>query len=355
MWYESRLPKGSLPKDCLPKSWARQDARDRMGFSVRVVTKVKLIKPRMFPDFFLVGAPRCGTTAMTRYLRENPSVCFSEPKETFFFSRIAQEQISPNLQTQYIDRFFPHCNPGEHLCMGEGSVSYIYDTDALKLILDLQPESKFIAMVRDPLEMLPSYHLRMLYLLEENAPSLDDAWDLQEKRAEGNLIPDTNTHPLVLQYRKVGSLGSHIQDLFELAGRHQCHVVVFDDFREDPAREYRRVLEFIGARDDGRTDFRSRQSSKTYRSYRLQRLIFKPPKALVKDPDALRARKSSAVKLVKRLRKSIERRNRVRIATPAVSAAILANMQQAFSSDVDLLGELLDRDLSHWLGRASIQ
>ena len=48
-------------------------------------------KAECFPDFFVVGAPRCGTTAISKYLSDNPNICFSRPKEPHFFS-IFQEK-----------------------------------------------------------------------------------------------------------------------------------------------------------------------------------------------------------------------------------------------------------------------
>jgi len=44
-------------------------------------------------------------------------------------------------------------------------------------------------MLRNPLEMVPSYHHRMLYVLEENVRDFEKAWDLQEKRARGKRVP----------------------------------------------------------------------------------------------------------------------------------------------------------------------
>ena len=39
------------------------------------------------PNFFLIGAPKCGTTALSEYLRTHPSVFVTEPKEPNFFNR----------------------------------------------------------------------------------------------------------------------------------------------------------------------------------------------------------------------------------------------------------------------------
>ena len=37
------------------------------------------------PDFFILGAPKCGTTALSEYLRQHPRVFVSRPKEPHYF------------------------------------------------------------------------------------------------------------------------------------------------------------------------------------------------------------------------------------------------------------------------------
>ena len=39
------------------------------------------------PDFFILGAPKCGTTSMAAWLSEHPNVFMSPIKEPFFFVR----------------------------------------------------------------------------------------------------------------------------------------------------------------------------------------------------------------------------------------------------------------------------
>ena len=38
-------------------------------------------------SLFVVGAPRCGTTSLSKTLRRHPEICVSNPKETFYFVR----------------------------------------------------------------------------------------------------------------------------------------------------------------------------------------------------------------------------------------------------------------------------
>ena len=132
--------------------------------------------PSFFPDFFVVGFPRCGTTSLCAYLAAHPAICFSKPKEPHYFSNLGGS-AGGDLQRDYIDRCFAHRRP-EHLRAGEGSVSYLYSPEAIERILSIQPRARFIAMVRNPLDMLLSYHLRLLYLLEEDQEDLATAWQL---------------------------------------------------------------------------------------------------------------------------------------------------------------------------------
>src|SRR5215510_8218327 len=57
--------------------------------------------------FFLVGAPRCGTTSLAVALAQHPQICFSEPKEPHFFARLPKDFDLPRIQMEYIKTFFP--------------------------------------------------------------------------------------------------------------------------------------------------------------------------------------------------------------------------------------------------------
>ena len=203
-----------------------------------------------FPDFFVVGAPRCGTTSFCRYLARNPQICFSQPKEPHYFSKLGPG-AGGELQRDYLERCFAHRRP-EHRCAGEGSVSYIYSPEAIERILSLNPRARFVVMVRNPLDMLLSYHLRLLYLLEEDQEDLATAWRLQPARARGERLPRLCTEPRLLQYAEAGSLGSWLERLQERAGAPQCLAVVYDDFAARLAAAVRNLR--VGNGLEGETD-----------------------------------------------------------------------------------------------------
>jgi len=304
-----------------------------------------------FPDFFVVGAPRCGTTAFCRYLARNPQICFSRPKEPHYFARLDADPSASDLARDYLDRCFGHC-AAEQRAMGEGSVSYLYLPEAIARIRRINPEARFIALVRNPLTMLPSYHLRMRFLLQEDEPDFGTAWSLQTARARGERVPRHCLDARLLMYSEVARLGAQVERLLDVAGRDRAHVIVFDDLTSDPLRVYRRALEFLHVDYDGQTQFERRYESQMYRYRWLQRVFFVPATRGGKMIDTLqrRSRKynpdgSKRQSLVKRLT------NWNTIPAPSVplTPQMAAIVRETLRADIAHLSRLLDRDLGFWL------
>jgi len=306
---------------------------------------------RGFPDFFIIGAPRCGTTSLSRYLMRHPRVCFSRPKETHYFAQQSSLPSLDELQRDYIERYFAH-RTADDAVAGEGSVSYIHLPEAIGNILHFNPDAKFIAMVRNPRSLLPSYHQRMLFLLQENEADFEKAWTLQTTRAQGKDLPQTCVDPRLLNYTGVACLGAQVQRLFELVGRERAHIIVFDDFVEDTLGVYRALLDFLGLEYDGQTEFERRFESQTYRFRWLQRLLLATATRSGKFKDTLERslRKynedgTARPNLVKR----ITRFNKIPVKPAPLSARMTAVLREQLNDDIALLGRLLRRDLGTWL------
>jgi len=303
-----------------------------------------------FPDFFLVGAPRCGTTALSRYLTRNPQIGFSRPKEPHYFARTDHIPGPEELKQNYLDRCFGHCTP-EHRALGEGSVSYLYVPGAIERILHFNPKARFIVLLRNPLKMLPSYHLRMQFLLQEDETDFGTAWELEASRKQGENIPKRCLEPRLLYYSEVAKHGAQIERLFELAGRQQTHVVIFDDFVNDALGTYQRVLQFIGVDYDGQTEFERRFESQMYRSRWLQELLFLPATSDGKVVDTLqrRARKYNPDGSKKKTwLKSLIGLNKTPRSPDPLAAQLADSIRETLRPDIQRLSRLLDRDLSHW-------
>lgn len=307
--------------------------------------------PPSFPTFFLVGAPRCGTTSLSRYLGDHDQVCFSRPEEPHYLARPPTDTSRADYVQAYVDLFFSHYD-GEP-AVGEGSVSYLYKTEILRRILDLNPGARFLVHVRNPVDQLRSYHQRLLFLMDETVEDFRTAWELQDERAEGRRVPDRCRDPRLLRYREIGRLGTYVEQLFDTVGRDRVKVVVFDDLIEDTRRVYEEVCRFIDVEPDVRTSFPPAQVTKDYRFEWLQALLYRPPEILTQFVSSRTGDGGEWTQWEREalmgLRQFLVRINSKKTAPPSLSADTKAMLRETFAEEVQHLSSLIDRDLTHWL------
>lgn len=296
---------------------------------------------------FLVGAPRCGTTAFSKALARNPQICFSKPKEPHFFTRSHPELTEAEMKEAYLRMFFPHLN-NDHWVIAEGSVSYLYSPDAIKTIMAFDPAARFIAMVRNPMDMMPSYHARLLFTLDEDVRDFARAWSLQETRRAGRQIPRRCRDPRLLQYAAIGKLGEHIDRLFQTAGRERCHVVVFDDFVRDPIQVYKDTLAFIGVDYDGRTTLPQKNQNRGFKNAWLQQFVMNPPRPLARFIEKRQMKGLDWLAYLRPLRRRIKKFNKVEEKRSPLPESLRQLLRTTFADDIERLSRLLNRDLSHW-------
>jgi hypothetical protein len=324
----------------LPKSKADISAFVQ-GADPALVTEVLA---RMPPSFFVVGAPRCGTTALSKALAGNRHISFSKPKETHFFLEDRSHMTTDAVRRLYLESFHPNL-ARDSQAIGDGSVSYLYSPGAIEQALAFDQRAKFIASVRNPVDMLRSYHARLLFSLDEDVADFSRAWALQEDRRTGRRLPKRCRDPRLLLYGDAGKLGDQVERLFAIAGRERCHVVVFDDFVQNPRAVYLQLLKFLGVDDDGRKEFKRKRENAGFKSRWLQQFVMNPPRW------ALRLIEISDAKLLARLkslRKRVKKFNKVAENRQDLSDEMRAQLQRYFAADVAKLSRLLDRDLTRW-------
>jgi hypothetical protein len=94
----------------------------------------------MRPDFFIVGAPKCGTTALYCYLRQHPQIYVTPLKETNYFALRDQtldfrgpgdadyvNRLSITRETDYRAQF---TGVHDEIAVGEASPPYLYHPEA---------------------------------------------------------------------------------------------------------------------------------------------------------------------------------------------------------------------------------
>jgi hypothetical protein len=233
------------------------------------------------PNFFIVGAPKCGTTAMADYLRTHPAVFVSEPKEPNHFARhltVEPAFLRPGTPLTSRDAYLAlfAAAGDEHVAVGEASTRYLRSPRALREIREFEPAAKIVVMLRDPVDLAYSWHGQKLADCQESETDFRAAWALQEERQEGRRLPASLVAADALCYAKIASLGTQLEGLIGIFAREQVHLIFYDDFRVEPGRAYRELLAFLGLGDDGRREFPVRNAARQRRWPALARALRHP-------------------------------------------------------------------------------
>lgn len=297
----------------------------------------------MKPNFFIIGAPKAGTTALYTYLSEHPHVYMSMVKELHFFATDFPNHRARACSTldDYL-KLFADAKPERHQAVGEASVHYIHSAEAVRNIYNFDPQAKLIAMLRHPADLIYAYHGQCFFNAIEDQADFEVAWRLQASRREGVNRPLGCFEPAFLQYERIGRLGRQMENVMNVFPSEQVLCILFDDFVADTPAVYQRVLKFLEVPPDARQTFHKVNESKQPRLRWLNELIFNMP------PWITRLYEYSGVRgygIMDRLL-WVNTRKKQR---PPLSPAFRTELLGVFRQDILKLGNLLKRDLAHWL------
>lgn len=288
------------------------------------------------PTFFIIGAPKCGTTALAQWLGAHPNIHMSPRKEPHFFN-VNSMPATPTLAAY--EALFAKVTT-DHQAIGEASTHYLFAREAVPGILAYQPAAQFIVCLRNPLEMAPSLHGECVAQGWDDETDFGRAWALQAARQQGQSLPKTvRADPDRLQYGAYCRLGEQLARVYAAVPKARVLPILLEDLQADPQRIYRQTLAFLNVADDGREDFPVVNAARQTRWPMLSRLMRRSSQwrnALGIHGDW------GIVAALRRLNSTDARR-------PALSMAMRERLRDAFRDDVLRLGELLGRDLNHWL------
>jgi len=314
----------------------------------------------------IVGAPRTGTTSLAHFLRGHPSVCFSKLKEPHFFSQrdlngLRDEDLRETVTSDYLERFFPTRHNDKDSMLIEGSVTYLFTPDGMRPILRLWPDAKFIIGLRNPVEMIPSLHQRLLVLGDETVRDFERAWRLVDDRKEGRKVPASCIEPQWLRYDQLGLLGTYVEKFVAVVGRTRCFFVIHDELKANPQRVVRELVEFLGLPPREVLNCRPRRMGRGFRIGWIQRLLMRPPivtrkllaggayRRRFESLERLQKKDRSTLRMLERARKQILRWNEVDAPRPSLSPALMDEFRKLFGEDIRKLERIIGRDLGHWL------
>ncbi|MGC9330272.1 MAG: sulfotransferase family protein [Bacteroidales bacterium] len=306
---------------------------------------MKVAKHVQKPNFFIIGAPKCGTTALSEYLREHPDVHFSYPKEpNFFCTDFSEQHREFKDYTFYLNQCF--YNSKGKTAVGEGSVYYLYSSEAVPNILKFQPKAKFIVMLRNPVDIAHSLHATHLRSgINENIEDFETAWNLQDERKEGKNLPPHCTDYKLVMYRDICKTGEQLKRLFQWVDKSKVKIILFEDFVNDTLKVYKEVLDFLNVKYDGREEFPNINYNFRSKSKVLAKIIHK---LSYKFAWILLVKKKIGIPEGFSLLGPVKRLNSEKSSRKELDTAFREKLVVEFRDDVSLLEKLINRDLSHW-------
>lgn len=282
------------------------------------------------PDFFIVGAPRCGTTALYTYLKDHSEIFMSSIKEPNFFADFLGEQRLIRTLPEYLELF---SGAREEKRIGEASVAYLASHTSARVIKEFSPRASIIIMLRNPVDVMYSmYYLRRFCNLEDES-SFAAAL---EADARGRTVTQ-------LTYRERANFATQVERYISVFGREKIQFIIYDDFKADTKAAFRDTLRFLGVDSDSERKFPRINGNKRVRSRALWFVLRRPPKPLrrIIHPITSRRFRSTLGGYLVRLNAAEEPR-------PPMEPELRNRLKKEFAPEIDRLSKLLDRDLTGW-------
>jgi hypothetical protein len=229
-------------------------------------------QPRL-PNLFIVGAPKCGTTAWVEYLRTHPDIFFPDTKEDCFFALDLPRFRFIHSEAEYSKLF---AGSGGAKVVGEASAMYLFSAAAAGAIRRHNPDAKILIFLREQEAFLPSLHNQFLREFSEEIEDFETVWRLSGRRPP-ETVPPACLEPRTLDYAAMGRFSEQVERYLAVFPLQQIRVIHYRDWIADPRQTYLAILGFLELDDDGRREFPLINRGVTYRSRSLVRFILFPP------------------------------------------------------------------------------
>ncbi len=305
-----------------------------------------------FPEFFIVGHPKSGTTALYKILRQHPQIFMPSVKEPEFFSR----DLSPGSQSPSLDGYLSLFDPAEPTQIrGEASVLYLRSRIAASRIAEVRPDAKIIAILREPASFIEALHLEFLRTSARlEREDLRTAMALEHVRRTQAEATPAACSPLLL-YSDYVRYVDQLRRYHAAFPREQVLILIYDDFRGDNDAVVRQIYDFLAVDATAAVPRVNANPSVSVRSHSLNDWLYATAEG--RKGSVLRAVKfGTKMVTTHRVRRRLLEVVRQRVVygpPPPRDEDVMGELRQRFSAEVFALSEYLDRDLTALWGYTS--
>ena len=238
---------------------------------------------RRVPDFFIVGAPRCGTTALYHYLRQHPQIFMPHRKEPCYFcpdldTGTTEEAIQFTREPERYFSLFEGVSAA--MLAGEACAVYLYSLEAPQRITAARPDARILIMLRDPVEQMYLHHsVRQAGDHEDldfaDALAMEAEADRYPAGPPAHSAPRTRMLPMN-RYKWAARYTEHVARYLDHFGRDRVRVMLLEELSAEPERLYRETLEFLGVDTSFRPAFEVVNANRVVRATLPMRILRSP-------------------------------------------------------------------------------
>jgi len=184
----------------------------------------KVVQERVLPNFFIVGAPKAGTTTLFSCLNQNPDVFFPGRKELHYFRVDIPKDWEYDGGVPLPDekQFLKLYEPGKNYkTRGDATVWYLGDPDTPTKIYNQIPNAKIVISLRHPVERMFSQYLHRFRVGREQR-TFEDVIKSDLKLEESGIVFQNTLH--------AGFYSSQVSRWIEFFGAKNVKIIIFEEW-----------------------------------------------------------------------------------------------------------------------------
>jgi len=195
-----------------------------------------------WPNFFIVGAMRSGTTSLHNYLKIQSDIFLPDEKECVYFSTLPGPMITRQITKQEYFNFFT--DRKNEKAVGESSVQYLRDPYSAEKIFKNIPHAKIIIILRNPINRAYSQYLAEIKTIPgASEKSISDDIRNDVKRIDENDLENDNALAYGLYYNQV-------KRYIDKFGSNQVKIFIYEEFFDDVKKSLKEILDFLEITDE---------------------------------------------------------------------------------------------------------
>jgi hypothetical protein len=285
--------------------------------------------PVCLPNFFILGAGRCGTTSLVLALNQHPEVFIPGIKEPSFFASSFQWVQDP---TKYVALYE---DAGGATAIGDASHVYLEDPESPRTLQAFFPDARFVLVFRHPVNRALGLYAHMVEGGYETHRSFESALAAEDRRFHSERFRRTCGQSFWnYMYFRSGLFGEQVQRYYEHFDRDRFWFTTLDQLINEPTTTMRSLHDFLGIEPADVESLPRDGTSKGTRSIALQyaeRRLLRPLARRTGDAG-------------ERVRTSVNRWNRNSV-KPTMCSETRARLHRRFEPDLRLLHDLTGIDL----------